>query len=240
MEPKTPELQPRLRLLAELVPTGARLADIGTDHGYLPVSLLLAGRVRSVIASDVGAAPLEHARRTAAEYGLTERIDFRLCDGLRGIAPEDADTILVAGMGGENIAAILEGAPWLGNGRYTLLLQPMSRQEFLRRWLSEHGFPIVSERLVRDKETLYNIFLAAPGACGTLTAAEEFGGVGLAGDPLWAEYLNAQAHRLRRAAAGLRQSKQADAAERADELEALADALIERKGEWLYADGRKA
>ena len=79
-------LQPRLRLLAEMTPPGGRLADIGTDHGYLPVWLLQEGRIPSAIASDVGAEPLEHARRTAEEYE-TQGLDFRLCDGLSGIEP---------------------------------------------------------------------------------------------------------------------------------------------------------
>ena len=91
-------LQPRLRLLAEMTPHGGRLADIGTDHGYLPVWLLQEGRIPSAIAADVGAEPLEHARRTAEEYE-TQGLDFRLCDGLSGIEPEETDTVVIAGMG---------------------------------------------------------------------------------------------------------------------------------------------
>ena len=79
------QLQPRLRLLADMVPQGARLADIGTDHGYLPVWLMQQGRIASAIAADIGPEPLAHARRTAEEYGAA--LDLRLCDGLRGIAP---------------------------------------------------------------------------------------------------------------------------------------------------------
>ena len=104
-------LQPRLRLLAEMTPPGGRLADIGTDHGYLPVWLLQEGRIPSAIASDVGAEPLEHARRTAEEYE-TQGLDFRLCDGLSGIEPAETDTVVIAGMGGETIRDILRAAPW--------------------------------------------------------------------------------------------------------------------------------
>lgn len=104
-------LQPRLRLLAEMTPPGGRLADIGTDHGYLPVWLLQEGRIPSAIAADVGAEPLEHARRTAEEYE-TQGLDFRLCDGLSGIEPEETDTVVIAGMGGETIRDILRAAPW--------------------------------------------------------------------------------------------------------------------------------
>lgn len=78
------QLQPRLPVLADMVPQGARLADIGTDHGYLPVWLMQQGRIASAIAADIGPEPLAHARRTAEEYGTA--LDLRLCDGLRGIA----------------------------------------------------------------------------------------------------------------------------------------------------------
>ena len=103
------QLQPRLQLLADMVPEGCRLADVGTDHGYLPVYLLQRRRIRGAVAADIGAEPLAHARRTAEAYGVTG-IDFRLCDGLRDIAPDEVDTVVIAGMGGETIIAILEGA----------------------------------------------------------------------------------------------------------------------------------
>lgn len=110
MEHKKLALQPRLHMLARLVPEDCRLTDVGTDHGYLPVSLLQQGRIPSAIASDIGAEPLEHARRTAMQYGVTD-IDFRLCPGLSAIAPEETDVIVIAGMGGETIIAILQAAP---------------------------------------------------------------------------------------------------------------------------------
>ena len=101
------QLQPRLQCIASLVPQGARLADVGTDHGYLPVWLLQHGRIESAIASDINALPLDHARATAREYGVTERMDFRLCPGLAKIKAEECDAIAIAGMGGETIAQIL-------------------------------------------------------------------------------------------------------------------------------------
>ena len=106
------QLQPRLQCIASLVPQGARLADVGTDHGYLPVWLLQHGRIESAIASDINALPLDHARATAREYGVTERMDFRLCPGLAKIKAEECDAIAIAGMGGETILGILEAAPW--------------------------------------------------------------------------------------------------------------------------------
>ena len=87
MAGKTLQLQPRLQLLADLVPVGAKLADVGTDHGYLPVWLLQQGSISRAIASDINAEPLEHARKTAAEYGVSEQMDFRLCAGLEKLHP---------------------------------------------------------------------------------------------------------------------------------------------------------
>ena len=119
------ELTPRLQMLANWVPQGARFADIGTDHAYLPVWLMLQGRLHSAIASDLRKGPLERAKETGRTYGA-EGIDYRLANGLADIRPEETDVIAIAGMGGETIAAILEAAPWTADGQHTLLLQPMT------------------------------------------------------------------------------------------------------------------
>lgn len=231
MTEKILSLQPRLKRLAELVPEGAHLADIGTDHGYIPVYLLQTGRIASAIAADIGAEPLQHARRTAEEYDLTEHMDFRLCDGLSGIGAEEADCILVAGMGGETIVSILEGADWLQSGKHRLLLQPQSRQELLRTWLTEHGFRILREHLVLDKGTIYNILVVEAGSSDPLTEVERVGGIGLMDDPLYGDYLDWQMKKLQQTVNGLRRSKEASAPARADELEKLVEMLQNRKGE---------
>ena len=152
---RTVELTPRLRSVAELVPRGARFADVGTDHAYLPVWLLQQGRITGAVASDLRPGPLERARGTAEKYGLTGRMDFRLCNGLSGIQPDEVNTIAIAGMGGETIAAILAAAPWTWERECLLLLQPMSAQPFLRRWLQAHGYTIRRELLSREGDTLY-------------------------------------------------------------------------------------
>ena len=94
------ELSPRLQTVADLVRPGARVADVGTDHAYLPAALLLEGRIPFAIAADLRQGPLERARATVREYGLTGKAAFRLCDGLRGIRPDEVDAIAIAGMGG--------------------------------------------------------------------------------------------------------------------------------------------
>ena len=164
-------LQPRLQLLSELIPENARLADIGTDHGYLPVALIQQGKIQSAIASDIGEEPLEHAKRTAEEYGISG-IDFRLCSGLDGISPKEADTVVIAGMGGETMISILSAAPWTRENML-LLLQPMTKIEDLRRWLGENGYDFEKERLVWDKGNLYPIFVVRGGQARKLSAVEQ-------------------------------------------------------------------
>ena len=201
------QLQPRLQLLADMTPTGCRLADIGTDHGYLPVYLLQRERIQSAIAADIGAEPLAHARRTAEEYGV-EGISFRLCDGLANISPEETDTVIIAGMGGETIIAILESAPWTKDGAHTLLLQPMTKAAELRRWLSVNGYAFTDERLVWDKGKLYVVLQLTAGEPFTPDEARLYGGLHLEGDPLYGDYLEAQLHHLRRRLDGLRHSRE--------------------------------
>lgn len=227
-------LQPRLQCIADCVPHGARLADVGTDHGYLPAALLQNGRIERAIASDINAAPLEHAKATAAECGVTERMDFRLCAGLDAIAPDEADTVVVAGMGGETIIAILQAAAWDWSGK-TLLLQPMTKAELLRRWLTERGFCIVFERLVRDKGTIYAVIMAEAGQSAPLNNAEAWCGVGLLHDPLYGEYAADRIKKLERAAAGLRQAKDLDSSQ-IETLEADAAELRLKVKEWEDAN----
>lgn len=219
------QLQPRLQALADLVPRGAALADVGTDHGYLPVYLLQKGVIARAIASDIGAEPLDHARRTAEEYGVTA-LELRLCDGLAGISPQEADTVVIAGMGGESIIAILSAAPWTKEG-CRLILQPMTRQELLRRWLSENGYRFTSEHLVEDKGTVYPILCVTGGVQAPLTEAEAYAGVLLDGDPLYDEYLHRQTARLQKAADGLRRSRENQC--KADTLDSIIRALAEKR-----------
>ena len=223
------QLQPRLQLLADMVPEGCRLADVGTDHGYLPVYLLQRRRIRGAVAADIGAEPLAHALRTAEAYGVTG-IDFRLCDGLQDIAPDEVDTVVIAGMGGETIITILEGAAWTKDGAHTLLLQPMTKAADLRYWLAVNGYHFTEERLVWDKNYLYPVLrVTGGGTPQALTERQALTGVALGNDPLYREYLTQQADKLRRTAEGLRRSAKPDAQQRADAAEALAREIEEKR-----------
>lgn len=204
------ELTPRLRAIAEQVPQGARLADIGTDHGYLPVWLLLAGRVEHAIATDLRPGPLERARQTAKRLQVEEQLDFRLCDGLSAVHPEEADTVAIAGMGGETIASILEAAPWTKEGTL-LLLQPMTGFAELRSWLQGNGYQIQSEHIACEGKRLYSIWLVKGGEMPALTPAEQWAGR-QSGDPLRREYLAMIRGKVEKSLSGHRAARTPDQA----------------------------
>ena len=241
---RQPELTPRLRLLADWVPQGAAFADVGTDHGCLPAWLMVRGRVRSCVASDLRPAPLRHARETAKSWGA-EGIQFRLCDGLSGIQPEEADVIAIAGLGGENIAAILDRAPWTADGYYTLLLQPMTRAEVLRRFLADHRYAIRREALALDRGILYPVLEVTAGQM-SLTLGQEYGGAALLRDPLGDRYLIETILRLQNAVAGLNQASrrahlenggtEGKNQEKADHLRDIITELLSMREEWRHAN----
>ena len=228
------ELTPRLRRLADWVPLGTRLADIGTDHAYLPVWLVLEGRVASAIASDLRPGPLQRAKETAKTYGT--EIDCRLCNGLTCITPDEVDTIVIAGMGGETIAAILSAAPWTAKGHHTLLLQPMTRSEALRLFLMDHGYAIKREALVLDRGTIYPCMEVIAGQM-RLSTGQLWGGARLRQDPLGDTYIIQKIIRLQSAIAGLRHSERPDDYEKADRLREIVTALLSMREEWRHANG---
>ncbi len=232
-----PILQPRLRAIADSIPASCRrVADIGTDHGYIPVELLLTGRADFAIAADIGAEPLAHAERTAARSGVTEGIDFRLGDGLAVVAPNEVDCVVIAGMGGDNIVSILQAAPWT-KADCTLLLQPMSKSEILRAWLPENGYRVIAERLVADKGVIYPILTVVGGSMPAASPAQAYGGFLLQEDPLWGDYLDHRILRLRRAAAGLERAKDSALQARLTAFTEIIGQLTAWKGEWLRANG---
>lgn len=228
------ELTPRLLALARQVHRGARFADIGTDHARLPVWLLEQGVVSSAIAADLRNGPLDRARRTAAHHAVTERISFRLGDGLRPLRAGEADVIAIAGMGGETIAEILADAPWTKGEGITLLLQPMTSADALRRWLSEHKYRIVAEQLVREESTIYVVLTVDGEAMPPLRSAEIWAGRQWLGmeEPLRGEYLRIMTDRAEKALDGVRRSTKAEDAPRKEAMVALCAELTKMKEEW--------
>ncbi len=135
----------RLLSAANFVRQGAYLADIGTDHAYLPLFLLGEGRIERAVCSDINRGPLESAERNAAELGLSEKIIFRLADGAAALADMGITDYAICGMGGELIAEIIDAAPHLSEPGVRLILQPMTRQAHLRKYLLRRGFSVVGE-----------------------------------------------------------------------------------------------
>lgn len=150
------DLSLRLKTIAALVPHGARVCDIGTDHGYLSIYLKQQNTASSVIATDLREKPLESARRNIALSGVNG-IELRLCDGLSGIKETEADTVIIAGMGGEVIAGILSACEWIKKAEMTLILQPTTSGEALRRFLICGGFDIETEVPVSENGKLYSV-----------------------------------------------------------------------------------
>ena len=139
---------------------GDKLCDIGTDHAYLPVYALLKGLSSSAIAADINEGPLDSAKKTIIKYNLTDKIKARLSDGLAKINSDEADDIVIAGMGGELIARILSDAPWTKHIEKRLILQPMTFEHTLRIFLYENDFEIVSEEAVTAGGKVYTVICA--------------------------------------------------------------------------------
>lgn len=152
-------LSPRLLACCGFIRQGDRVADIGCDHGYLSIYLLKKGIASSIVASDINEAPLQSAIRNAAKYGVQDHIRFYLSDGVRNI-PRDFDVMVCAGMGADTMVSILEAAPWLKSGSYRLILQCQSKVPMLRRYLSDHGWYIAREAVLRDGRFLYTVMEA--------------------------------------------------------------------------------
>lgn len=170
-------LSMRLERVAAHVPTGARLADIGSDHAYLPVALMRRGAIAAAVAGEVAATPFHAANRTVNDNGLAQHITVRLADGLAAIEPADAITaISLCGMGGETIRDILDSGKAHLNGRERLILQPNGGEQPLRQWLMDNGYQILHEELLRENRFYYEIIVAEPIETVTYTAEQLYFG----------------------------------------------------------------
>jgi tRNA (adenine22-N1)-methyltransferase len=151
----------RLERVAAQVPTGARLADIGSDHGYLPVALMRRGHLVAAVAGERVVTPFQAARRTVRDNGFEHRISVRLANGLAAIEPGDGITaISLCGMGGETIRDILAGGTAKLSGQERLILQPNGGEQPLRHWLMENGYRILYEEVLRENRFDYEIIVA--------------------------------------------------------------------------------
>lgn len=156
-------LSARLACVASLVSAGARVADIGSDHAYLPAALVLDGKIDFAIAGEVVKGPYENAVHEIKDHQLEGQVIPRLADGLAAIEPADkVDTITIAGMGGSLIASILEKDKNKLTGIKRLVLQPNVGESQLREWLMNNHYQIMNEKIIEEDNHIYEIIVAEP------------------------------------------------------------------------------
>ena len=153
-----PNKSERLSLIASLIPLGDSVCDVGTDHGYLSAYLSLSGKYGKITATDIGEKPLQNAKTNLERLGVTG-VDLVLCDGLSGVTRDRADTVIIAGMGGEVISGILSRTEFIKDKDITLILQPMTAADSLRLYLSENGFEVQREIAIEENKKLYSVMV---------------------------------------------------------------------------------
>ncbi|MCQ6278130.1 tRNA (adenine(22)-N(1))-methyltransferase TrmK [Bacillus sp. EB600] len=159
----TEKLSARLETVAHFVPLGSKLADIGSDHAYLPCYLAKKGVITFAVAGEVVSGPFESARRHVEAENLTEMISVRMGDGLDILEPRDVDCITIAGMGGALITSILErGKEKLGTIN-RLILQPNISAVTIRKWLLVNNWELIAEEIVEEEGKIYEILVAEQG-----------------------------------------------------------------------------
>lgn len=179
------QLSERLTKVASMVTAGNRLADVGTDHGYVPIYLYERQIVFHGIAMDIGKGPLERARLHIEKSGFENVIETRLSDGLTALKPGEAESIVIAGMGGPLMIRILSACPEVTASAKELVLQPQSEVADVRAWLYGQGYEIVEEHMVFEEGKYYPMFKAIKNPeCKKLTALEcKFGRLDVLGEP---------------------------------------------------------
>ncbi len=151
------KLDQRLLACADFVRSGTRVADVGTDHAYLPTYLVQSGKTTLAYACDINENPLLSAKETIQKYGVQKQIKLRLCNGLEKINKDEVDDIVIAGMGGELIIEILSACDYIKSENLRLILQPMSKAHLLRRFLCENGFEILDETACASNNKIYTV-----------------------------------------------------------------------------------
>lgn len=204
------DLRPRLLKIAQLVPNCHCLADIGTDHAYIPVWATATGVCELAIASDINRGPLTRAKKNVLNFGLNDRISLRLGAGLSTLTPGEADTIVIAGMGGILISNILESSKSTVSAAKTLILQPMTAVKELREYLTQNGFCIDTEHLIAEDDKIYNILCIKIGGTPSQYSESELilgRGIETTSGEFFEEYKNAIINKYQKQLSGLEMSK---------------------------------
>lgn len=219
-------LTERLRTIADMVDSGSRLADIGTDHGFVPIYLLTLGKIRYAVASDVHMGPLDKARENTLKYGVGEKMRLCRADGMDGLREDEADTAVIAGMGGELICRILNRVP---QSIQTLILQPMTDLEEVRKKVHRMGFTLTEEKIAREDNKFYIIMKARRGACPFWTEEDYLISPLLMRDEQLGAYLDLKLSQVSHA---LEQLADSDRAEVVAHFEKLKTYYEERREQW--------
>ena len=154
------QISERLNLVADFVPACQTAADIGTDHGYIPIELIKRKTVQYAYAMDINRGPLERAKEHIEAENMSDRIQIRQSDGLKELKPGEAQTIIIAGMGGALTVRILENGKETAEQAQTLVLSPHSEIELVRKYLIQNGYEIVREKMILDHEKYYTVMKA--------------------------------------------------------------------------------
>lgn len=152
----------RLEAIGAMVPVCEKVVDVGTDHAYLPVLLVRKHKIKKAIATDIATGPCEAARHTVRENNLETIIEVRQADGLLGVTAQEAETVVMAGMGAGTMVHVLQAAPQVLPGIRALILQPMNDSEVMRHWAEDNNWKIEAEDLVEEGDKIYEILRLAP------------------------------------------------------------------------------
>lgn len=201
-------MTPRLLKIASLVDKGARVCDVGCDHGYIPIYLAENDITESAIAADVNDGPLLSADENIKKHNLSEKIVTRKSDGVKNISSDEYDTCIIAGMGGMLISEILSFAP---RGK-TFILQPMTAVEYLMQYLSDNGYKIISHHLVKEEKHIYNVLKVCDGD-EKIEGVNLYLGSKIEKDELYFEYAKRLADKFDKIISGLKRSKNPDSEE---------------------------
>ena len=213
-------LSERMLRTAAMVSHGNRTADVGCDHAYTSIYLIKQGIAPQVVAMDVNAGPLARAKENVVKFGCEEQISLRLSDGLAALAPGEADTILIAGMGGPLTERILSAFPETLKTVKELVLQPQSEIAEVRRFLHRGGFRITAEDMLSEDGKYYVILRAEHGSEEAWTEEEYLFGKHLlhAASPVLSEFLEKERKKTEELSAGLALADTEKANERREEL----------------------
>ena len=202
----------RLKAIIDCVPKGSRVADIGTDHGYLTIELIKRNIAEFVIASDKNSKPLAAAQKNIKEVGVEDKVDLRLGDGLKPLKVDEVDIICIAGMGGALMCDILDASPEIVEKIDKIILQPMNASEKVRQWGAENNFYIEDEDLAEVDGIIYEII------CLSRTFSK-FESTRKAASPLYNKFIETKISKLQKVIDSMSKSQKAMASDKYLELQ---------------------